>query len=294
MITVFTPVYNRIDIISKLYESLTKQTSKNFEWIVVDDGSEDDIKQLFEKWISSEKNFEIKYIYQNNGGKHRAINKGLDFARGNLFFIVDSDDFLTSDAIEKIVYFESTIKNKSCFAGVSGLKAYNSDNIVGSTFDGEFVDATSLERDKYGINGDKSEVFYTDILKKYKFPEYDNEKFITESVVYNRIANDGYKIRWFNEIIYFCEYREDGLTSQGRQPFINNPKGYATSVKETIIFKKLKFKQKYDLAYYYYLDLKNMFKLKDIANQINVSVIFLKLVVIKMNIKQKLFNMIKK
>ena len=294
MITIFTPVYNRKDTINKLYTSLKNQTNKNFEWLVVDDGSTENVNQLFDNWKLENNDFDIIYIYQKNGGKHRAINKGLDYARGEMFFIVDNDDWLTNDAVEKIIYFDSTIKEKNTYAGVSGLKAFNDKKIVGSTFEGEFIDATSLQRDEYNINGDKSEVFYTDILKQYKFPEYEGENFITESVVYNRIANDGYKIRWFNEIIYYCEYRDDGLTIQGRKLFKNNPKGYATSAREIIIFKKLKFKDKYNFAYYYYLDLKDVFSIKEIANQINVSAMFLRITVLKFKTKQIIYDFIYK
>ena len=121
-ITVFTPTYNRAYIIEKLYHSLQRQTFKDFEWIVVDDGSEDETEDLFKK-IQKDKNlFEIRYIKQKNGGKHRAINKGIEIAKGELFFIVDSDDYLIDTALKTITEIEESIpeNEKKQFAGVCG------------------------------------------------------------------------------------------------------------------------------------------------------------------------------
>ena len=108
-ITVFTPTYNRAYILSNLYESLTRQTYKNFEWLIVDDGSTDDTESLVNGWIENESGFTINYVKQSNGGKCRAINRGLDLARGELFFTIDSDDYLTDDAVQKIMEWASEL-----------------------------------------------------------------------------------------------------------------------------------------------------------------------------------------
>ena len=105
-VTVFTPTYNRAYIISELYESLKKQDFTDFEWLVIDDGSEDHTEDLFKQWQNEYNDFPIRYYKVNNGGKHRAINKATELAKGELFFIVDSDDKLVSDALEKIVSWE--------------------------------------------------------------------------------------------------------------------------------------------------------------------------------------------
>ena len=99
-ITVFTPTYNRAYILENLYRSLQRQTCKTFEWLVVDDGSADNTKELFERWQQEDNFFPIRYVKQENGGKCRAINQGLKLADGELFFTVDSDDYLTDDALE--------------------------------------------------------------------------------------------------------------------------------------------------------------------------------------------------
>ena len=102
-ITVFTPTYNRGYIIDNLFQSLKRQSYTDFEWIVIDDGSDDDTENMFQKFQSVDNGFPIIYKKVNNGGKHRAINTGLNLAKGELFFIVDSDDYLTDSALERIV-----------------------------------------------------------------------------------------------------------------------------------------------------------------------------------------------
>ena len=230
-ITVFTPTYNRGYIIEKLYDSLKRQTCKDFEWLVVDDGSEDNTEELFAGWMAEDNGFPIRYYKKENGGKHRAINYALDLAEGELFFTVDSDDYLTEDAVEKVIGWEGELskEEKYCaFAGNMGTSASDGTNNV---FDGGCLDGTLLDR--YGkVNGERALVFYTDIHRRYKYPEYDGEKFMTEAVVWNRMSADGYKCRYYNDIIWIYEYQADGLTKTGSALFANNPRGYGLWLRE--------------------------------------------------------------
>ena len=207
-ITVFTPSYNRGYIIEKLYKSLKAQTYRDFEWIVIDDGSTDNTKDLFDVWKQEDNDFPIIYKRVENGGKHRAINTGVSMARGDLFFIVDSDDYLVEDALATIDEIEKSIPEgeKSSFCGVCGQCGYTEKISIGSTFCGELLDITVLQRERYEIAGDKAEVFYTKILKRYPFPSFEGENFLTEAIVWDRIAYDGYKMRFFNKIIYITNY----------------------------------------------------------------------------------------
>lgn len=223
-ITVFTPTYNRKDLIDRLYQSLLQQTQKNFEWLVVDDGSSDDTENFFVKLSSMEHPFPIRYIKQNNGGKHRAINNGVNNALGKLFFIVDSDDYLTENAIEKINQWITTLDNSHKWAGISGLKGFSKNSVVGQHSDFSYIDAKNNERRKYNLLGDKAEVYFTDVLKQHPFPEIPGENFISEEIVWNAIARDGYYLRWFNEIIYICDYLEGGLTKDNDKDK-SNPQG---------------------------------------------------------------------
>jgi len=210
-ITVFTPTYNRGYIIKKLYNSLVSQTYTNFEWMVVDDGSEDDTENICNHFIQ-ENLIDIKYLKQKNGGKHRALNNAVKKAQGELFFVVDSDDQLTENALERIAFYYNKIKNDNSIGGVFGVKALFSGKLPGDELPFSELKCSNLDfRYKYNIKGDMAEVFRTNVLRKYPFPEYENEKFCPEALVWNRVAQD-YQLYIFNEIIYLCDYLDDGLT----------------------------------------------------------------------------------
>ena len=269
-VTVFTPTYNRAYTLERLYKSLLNQTSYDFEWLIVDDGSTDDTSELIKSFQNNQL-FDVRYYKQGNGGKHVAINNGVDLAEGELFFIVDSDDYLTDDAIEKVINWSSTLPPNEEYAGVSGNRGYSVNELIGTTFSGDYIDATALEREKYSITGDKAEVFFTDVLKEYKFPVFENEKFVTENVVWYAIAADGYKIRWFNDIIYITKYLPDGLTQKYNKLLATNPKGFAVSVNQKIKLFNLRKKQIYSEYYNYYQTVKQSIGFKDAANYLGIS-----------------------
>ena len=249
-ITVFTPTFNRGYLMNKLFHSLNSQTNKHFEWLIVDDGSIDQTGELVETF-KEQADFEIRYFYQQNGGKHRAINYGLDLARGELFFIVDSDDSLTDDAIEKIFNNYSGIAFDNSFAGIAFNKGFTKKRIVGETFEGTYIDCDNLHRGKHNILGDKAEVYRTDILKSIKFPEIDGENFMSEVVLWNEVARRGYKLRWFNDIIYFCDYLEDGLTKNSEKILFNNPVAHQMMTKELLQI-DFTLKRKFGMIYNYH------------------------------------------
>ena len=108
-VTVIIPAFNVEDYIYDCLISLVKQTLKEIEIIIINDGSTDNTQSIFKQWEKENNVFPIRYVYQENGGKCRAINRGLQLAEGELFFTVDSDDYLTDDALEKIVKWESEL-----------------------------------------------------------------------------------------------------------------------------------------------------------------------------------------
>lgn len=244
LLTVFTPTYNREEKIKDLYNSLLNQSCFNFEWVVVDDGSADRTDLLVKKWIDSTDKFKISYYKQENHGKHSAINKGVELAKGDAFLIVDSDDMLYPTAVEMIHKIISSIEGMENFCGCVGLKIHTNGDVIGQKACSEIVDCTSLQRKKYGIVGDKAEVFYTKILKEYPFPVFDGENFLTEKVVWYRIANDGYKLRWVNEPFIICEYLQEGLTSNPLK-FQNNFLGLCETAKEMRRYKCLGIMDRY-------------------------------------------------
>lgn len=212
MITVFTPAYNRAHTLPRLYKSLRKQTCRDFEWLIVDDGSSDSTEQLVQEFIA-EGLVDIVYRRQPNGGKHRAINAGAKLARGEWFFIVDSDDCLAPGAIEWAVATGATIAANSRFAGFSGVDCF-ADGIVNCNHPGfATIDCSAIDfRNKHGISGDMAEVFRTECMLANPFPEYPGEKFCPEALVWNRITR-GRLLRYTSAPVYVCEYQPDGLTS---------------------------------------------------------------------------------
>lgn len=291
-VTVFTPTYNRGYIISHLYESLKRQTLKDFEWIVIDDGSTDNTAELFNRIINEVNDFKILYQKVSNGGKHRAINKAVKLAKGEMFFVVDSDDYLTDDAIEKIITVNESIplEAKNTFAGVCGIKAYSKEKIVGSTFEGDYLDITSLERLRNNITGDKAEVFYTKVLKKYPFPEFEGENFVTEAVVWDKIAYDGFKLRFFNDIIYICDYLPDGLTAHESDLFNKNPHGTGVYIYQKGLFGVTRGVKKWEEIWKYYHQFKGMINHKEMAAIFHLSPVVLWLRILGLKIYYKLYD----
>lgn len=271
-ITVFTPTYNRAYSLPRLFESLKLQTFHDFEWVIVDDGSKDNTTDVVNGFINEKPFFEIKYRRTENGGKHRAINRGIDLVEGELFLVMDSDDWLRADALEQIDRVEKSIpaEQKNEFAGVYGLRCHTDGSIIGSTFDGDILDATYFERSKFHLIGDKAEVYYSYLMKKYPFPEYEGEKFCTECLVWDKIAADGLKLRFFNEGIYFCEYLEDGLTHAGNMLYAKNPRQYGDYVHNNYVYRKQDKFHAMIKIYEYYLYEKNTLSYSEIVKNLNL------------------------
>lgn len=271
-VTVFTPTYNRAHLIDRLYMSLANQTCKDFEWVVVDDGSTDDTEAYFSDLRNKENGFSIIYEKQKNGGKHRAINKGVKIARGELFFIVDSDDYLAETAVEKLIKWSDSLDSSRRWAGISGAKGSEKGGCVGGNGGkGEYIDARNIERDKYNLDGDKAEAYFTEVLRHYPFPEFDGENFVSEEVVWNAIAIDGYYIRWFKDIIYFCEYLDGGLTKSGNAKYKNNPQGTLYWAQCQMAVYPNNPKRRLRAIDRYYEAMKDSKKTKEIAKELGVS-----------------------
>ncbi|QYR10321.1 glycosyltransferase family A protein [Prevotella sp. Rep29] len=224
MVTVFTPTYNRAAYLLKVFESLLQQTFKDFEWVIVDDGSIDDTSVIIDNLqLTNDKFFPIRYFYQENGGKHRAINRGVKEAKGELFLILDSDDMLPPNSLERIDFYYQQIKDNNSFGGVCGYMAHHDGTVIGKGCDIDVLDTSSIDlRYKYHVEGDMLEVFRTSVLKEIPFPEISKEKFVPEALVWNRIARK-YKLRVFHEVVYFRDYLEGGLTDKIVKIRMNSP-----------------------------------------------------------------------
>lgn len=227
-ISILTPTYNRGKLLLPLYDSLKNLTFKDFEWLIVDDGSEDDTEQYALSWIAhniQNAEFPIRYIKKSNGGKHTAINRGVREANGELILILDSDDTLPEDSLATIAqYYEQCKGYKDC-AGVCGLMAHHDGQLIGTGFPKDPMYESALQfryAEKGNVTGDLLEVYKTSVMREFPFPEIENEKFCPESLVWNRIANK-YKLFCFNKVIYYRDYLDGGLTSKIVRIRMNSP-----------------------------------------------------------------------
>ena len=266
--TIFTPTYNRAKLLKELYKSLKLQSYKNFEWLIVDDGSTDNTYEIVREF-QLEKIIEIKYIKKENGGKQRAYNLGVENARGELFICLDSDDTYVENALEIILKYWEKYSNDLEIAGMGYLSCYPDGRVIGTEFPKNEMLSNQFEiYYNYKVSGDKGLMFRTKILKNYKFPEIEDEKFITEAVVYNRISKN-YKILYINEKIEIKEYHQDGLTNKYAKLLIDNPKGNIIYYNERNYF-KMSFKDKLlNNAIYYKFSRISKVKLKEIFNSSN-------------------------
>jgi len=233
--TVFTPTFNRAHTLHRPYESLLAQTFKDFEWLIVDDGSTDNTKGLIEKW-QSEAEFPIRYIYQENRGKHVAFNRGVKEAKGDLFLTFDSDDACVPEALREFKYYWDNIppEKREDFSGVTALCQDEHGNVIGKEFSSDVMDVSPIVMNfKDNVYGEKWGFHKTKILRRYPLPEISDEKFIPEGVVWNRIALK-YKVRFLNKKLRIFEYRPDGLTSSSLKIRARNPLGSRLYYKEFI------------------------------------------------------------
>lgn len=224
-ITILTPAYNRASLLPRLFDSLLRQTFKDFEWIVVDDGSTDDTREvvanLKEKCGGA---FPMGYVYKANGGKHMAINIGAERARGELLFIADSDDLLTDDALETVANSWHDISDDKSFAGIAGLDiAMDTREVIGSGLPQEHIDCNAIDiRYRHHVTGDMKEVFRTEVLREFPFPEFAGERFCPEQLVWFRMARR-YRLRYINKPIYIADYQPDGITAGITRARMRNP-----------------------------------------------------------------------
>ena len=241
-VAVFTPTYNRAYVLPRLYQSLLQQTSKDFTWVIVDDGSTDGTRELVRGYID-EGLVDIKYQFQSNGGKQRAHNTGIMMCDEDLFFGVDSDDYLVGTAIEDIVAEWEKWENDSTVAGLLSLKGKDQTHPIGSALpDGlKRVKVYDLYA-KYGFTGDASMIYRVSVLKETPFIIDENERFISESYIMLKI-DDHYDLALFPSITSICEYLTDGYSSNARKLARENPKGYMR-VKKLYIDRSTTFKEK--------------------------------------------------
>ena len=229
-LTIFTPAYNRAHTLPRLYESLLRQTSQDFEWLIVDDGSADNTEALVNGWIQ-ESRIPIKYVHQQNQGMHGAHNTAYKHIDTYLNVCIDSDDFMPDNAVELIVNFWKREGNER-YAGLIGLDQIMGGGIIGAPFPEDMKETTLMGYYEAGGSGDKKLVYRTDIIKRYpEYPIFEGEKYVGLAYKYYLVDQD-MPLLVCNEILCVVEYQPDGSSFSMFRQYWNNPKGFAFYRKE--------------------------------------------------------------
>ncbi|MCD8327244.1 MAG: glycosyltransferase family 2 protein [Lachnospiraceae bacterium] len=251
-LTVFTPAYNRAKLLTRCYESMKRQTDKNFIWMIIDDGSTDNTRQLAEGWVKSEKDFAVEYYYKENGGKYTVYNEAIAHIQTELCVCIDSDDYMPDDAVEKIRSFWAENGSEE-YAGIVGLDYYaDGSGIVGGDPlpDQKAVNLIDLLIGKYPIhNGDRTDVVRTDLYKRFApMKVFPGEKYFETHYLHLQISQS-YDFLVLNENLRFVEYQEGGLSSNVFKLYRNSPNSFAETRKLYLSFQgtSLNFKFRHSI-----------------------------------------------
>lgn len=226
-LTIFTPTYNRTKYLLPLFESIVFSYSRSdktgqIEWLIVDDGSEEDVKTIVDGF-KAVNGIDIKYIYKNNGGKHTAFNVALNNATGDYFVCIDDDDPLTQNAIPDIFKYMKSFQSKG-YAGIVGRVVDKKGHLLGRNLFSQYLISNTIEiRDKYHFWGEP-EVYYTEVIAKHRFPEFRNEKFLTEAYMFDEITTK-MPLVYTNVPMQVKQYMRGGLTDNQLKIRIESPKG---------------------------------------------------------------------
>ena len=224
-LTIFTPAYNRAHTLGRTYESLCRQTCKDFEWLIVDDGSKDGTRQLVEGWIHDNL-IPIRYIFQDNQGMHGAHNTAYRNIHTELNTCIDSDDFMPDDAVENIVNFWNKYGSDK-YAGIIGLDQTEDKQIIGVPFPEHLKETTLTDFYRNGGSGDKKMVYRTAVINAYpEYPIFKGERYVSLGYKYLLIDQD-YKLITMNKPLVTVEYQMDGSSMNMYKQYWNNPKGFA-------------------------------------------------------------------
>jgi glycosyltransferase involved in cell wall biosynthesis len=227
LLTIFTPTYNRADLLPNLYRSICSQKGfTDFEWLIVDDGSTDGTAHVVAEWLKEQHPFELRYVQQPNGGKHRAFNRGAQLARGEWFLCIDSDDRLASDnALTLLAPKLQALTPMERFCSLTAMRVTPAGEVIGT---GDMPDDLDTDFFTYRalmlVQGDRAEVFRTSTLREYPFPEFEGEKFLSEGGLMAELSKR-YLTRFTTLPLVICKYLPGGLSDNIDQLLQSNPLG---------------------------------------------------------------------
>ncbi len=225
LVTFFTPTYNRAHILHRCYESLCRQQSFDFKWLIVDDGSTDDTRSLVSNWISEEDRFEIAYVYKENGGLHTAFNVAVEKADTEVFVCFESDDIFTSDAMTIIARIWADLRDTDCVGYITLCKDMQG-NLIGEPFPGD-VKRTLYREHRRIAPGDKQYIFRTSALKQvFPMKSFPGEKYFDPKYKFFSLDEIG-PLAVTNEVFDIVDYQPGGLTHTMMRQYYNSPNSFA-------------------------------------------------------------------
>ena len=227
-ITVFTPAYNRADLLGRCFESMKRQTRKDFIWMIIDDGSRDNTREVVESWLREPLDFELQYHYKENGGLHTAYNEAIARIETELCVCIDSDDFMPDDAVEKILAFWEKYGSDE-YAGIVGLDFYLDGKVIGDPLpEQKTVNLIDLHTGKYPIvNGDRTNVVRTELYRKYApMKVFPGEKNFNPHYMHLQISRE-YDFLVLNENLRFVDYQPQGMSNSMLWQYRNSPRSFA-------------------------------------------------------------------
>lgn len=229
-LTIFTPTYNRAFCLHKCYESLLKQSCMDFVWLIIDDGSTDDTEKMVMGWLEDNR-IQIQYKWQENQGMHGAHNTAYELIETELNVCIDSDDYLSEHAVERILNFWNKYGSKE----VSGIVALDADpggQLIGTKLPEHIKTSTLFDLyDKHGVTGDKKLIYRTDLTKKYPYPLFTNEKYVGLAYKYYRL-DVHYELLLMNEVVCHVKYLPEGSSNNMLNQYLRNPLGFSFYRKE--------------------------------------------------------------
>jgi glycosyltransferase involved in cell wall biosynthesis len=237
LFTVFIPTYNRAYVLPRTLASVEAQSLRDFEVVIVDDGSGDGTRELVAEWAMRVP-FDVCYHYQTNSGKHAAHNAMLGLARGRFVVLLDSDDILLPTALERFQRHWDDIPGpeRERFAGVEGLMEYlDGRGVCGDRYPEDVLDADHIEvRIRRGVSGEKRSAIRTDVLRRFPYPVFPGERHIRPSILWDYLAEAGYRFRFFNEAVQLYERQADSLSVNVFPRRMANPRGLSFCMKEEL------------------------------------------------------------
>ena len=250
-LTVFTPTYNRAYILPQCYASMCRQTCKDFVWLVVDDGSTDNTRELVASWQKNDNGFVLRYVYQENQGMHGAHNLAYSVIDTELNTCIDSDDYMPDDAVETILRFWENCDKDDAVSGILALDEDKQGNILGTRFPKDVHRATSYDvYYKYGVTGDKKFILRSDLTRGNPYPIFPGEKYVNLATKYSLLDKD-YQLLLMDAPVCIVEYLSDGSSKNMIRQYFKNPQGFAYSRKLCMQLPFASFKFRYVQAAHY-------------------------------------------